>query len=86
MEPAGHGLPLNEYYKEGVIDFWTISNVSGWWTALVYHIDPKTERKILSLYRWRRRGGEWKNMGCVRIKNKDNLSKLTSALEGISLD
>ena len=79
-------IPIGDYYKEGVIDYWTITNVSGWWTALVLHADPKTERKVLSLYRWRRRDGQWKTMGCVRIKNKKALSTLLSVLQEVDLD
>lgn len=83
---SDNALPINEYYAKDVIDFWTISNVSGWWTALVYHVDPKTQKKILSLYRWRRIAGQWKTKGCVRVKNKASLDKLMKALKTIELE
>jgi len=81
-----HSLPISDYYSEGVIDFWTISNSGGWWTVAVYHVDPKTEKKQISLYRWQRRKGEWKNAGCVRINSKEKLLKLVSALDKVQLD
>lgn len=88
MEPRSFdaGLPINDYYKDGIIDYWTISNKGGWWTAVVYHIDPKTKKKQVSLYRWQRRNDMWKTTGCVRIKNKEKLSKLLSALAKIDFD
>jgi hypothetical protein len=78
-------IPINDYYKEGVIDFWTINNKGGWWTAIVLHKDPATDKRIVSIYRWQRRKGEWKNAGCVRLKGNDQLSSAIRILGEIDL-
>lgn len=66
----GKSFPVSDYYKDNILDAETVSRGGGWWTAVLLVKDPKTEKSIILLYQWQKKGDEWKTRKRFAFKKK----------------
>lgn len=64
------GFPISDYYKDNILDAETVSRGGSWWTAVLLVKDPKTEKPIILLYQWQKKGDEWKTRKRFSFKKK----------------
>lgn len=77
----GCNFPVDSFYKDCIIDAETLSNRNGWWTAVLLLNDPKTNKKIIALYKWQQVNGEWKKRSSWKIKNNKEFSSIFAIIQ-----
>ena len=66
----GNKFPVSDYYRENILDAYTISRGGNWWSALLVIADPKSGTPFLGLYRWQNSAGTWKTRNRFLIRKK----------------
>lgn len=77
----GLSFPVDKYYLDNIVEGTTISRAGGWWSAALVIEDPSSEKPFLGLYKWQKRGEEWKKTTSFKINSKKDLQKLRSILD-----
>ena len=77
----GVNFPIDSFYKGCIVDAETLSNKSGWWTAVLLLRDPKTNCKIIALYKWQQVDGAWKKRSSWKIKSNQEYLTLNSVIQ-----
>lgn len=77
----GQNFPVSEYYRKHIVDARTIARSGTWWNALLAINEPSSGRPFLALYKWQRRGGEWKKSTSYKINSHKDLAKIRTALD-----
>jgi hypothetical protein len=77
----GVNFPIDSYYKGCIIDAETLSNKSGWWTAVLLLKDPKSKAKFISLYKWQQVDGVWKKRTSWKFKSNQEFLVTFSAVQ-----
>lgn len=82
---VGTNFPISVYYKDSVVDAETLSNINGWWTAVLLLREPKGGNIFLALYKWQLVDGVWKKRMGWKFKNKSDFEKTLSVLGRFSI-
>ena len=77
----GLSFPVDEYYRDNIVEGTTISRAGGWWSAVLVIADPVSGKPFLCLYKWQKRGAEWKRSTSFKINSKRDLQKIRSILD-----
>lgn len=80
----GKNFPVTDYYKDNIMDAVTISRSGSWWSAVLLVKDPQTEKPIILLYQWQKKGGQWKTNKRFSFKKKKLLEDAIEAIKGFS--
>ena len=80
----GKNFPISEYLRPNIIDATTVSRKGGWWTAVLLIRDPKSQKPYLALYRWQKRGGDWKKSSSFKINSPEQLAKIMDSLTNLA--
>ena len=80
----GRNFPVTDYYKDNIMDAVTISRSGSWWSAVLLVKDPQTEKPIVLLYQWQKKGDEWKTRKRFAFKKKKVLEDVMEILNGFS--
>lgn len=79
--PEEFKFPVSDYYRDTIIDARTISRAGGWWTAVLVIEDPKNGKPFINLYRWQKRGDDWKTRKNFKVNSRKLLLALIGSLE-----
>jgi len=75
----GRDFPISDYYRDNIVDGYTLSRVGGWWSAILIIKDPKTEKNVLNLYQWQLTEGGWKVRKNYSFKKQKDLDAFLKA-------
>ena len=75
----GKDFPISEYYRDNIVDGFTLSRVAGWWSAILIIKDPKTEKHILNVYQWQLTEGGWKVRKNFSFKKQKDFEAFVAA-------
>jgi hypothetical protein len=79
----GQNFPISPYYRSEILRAVTINRTGNWWTALLAIRDPKSQKPFLAIYKWQKRGDEWKLHQKVHLNSKEDASKVRSAIDDL---
>ncbi len=80
----GADFPVSDYYRDHIIDAFTISRVGKWWTAVLVIEEPSNKKRFICLYRWEQKDGVWKTRKSFKInsiKDADKLIEIINTLK-----
>ena len=84
MVGFGKNFPINEYYKDNIIDGITINRTAKWWTAVLLINNPSNKKPFLAVYKWNNRGDIWKVHQKIHINSKTDAEKYISAISELN--
>tara|TARA_B100000287_G_scaffold340183_1_gene326544 strand:- start:164 stop:424 length:261 start_codon:yes stop_codon:yes gene_type:complete len=76
----GQNFPINDYYKNNIIDAVTIKRGGNWWSAILLIKDPKSDSMFLNFYKWQKSDDGWKTRQRFKIANKVEMNKVIEIL------
>ncbi len=77
----GKNFPVSDYYKDNIIDAETIARSGSWWSAILLVKDPQTEKPIVLMYQWQKKGDVWKTRKRFSFKKKEVLNKAIDIIQ-----
>ena len=77
--PIGQNFPIDDYYRENILDAFTISRKGKWWSAVLLIQDPQAKKPFIIYYKWNKRGYQWKKSSSFRCNSKKDVTKLLEA-------
>ncbi len=80
----GTNFPISEYYRDHIIDAYTLSRAGPWWTALLVIDDPRSGKPFIGLYRWQKSGGQWKTRYRFLIRKTSDLQTIADCLKNFA--
>lgn len=80
----GQNFPVNEYYRDHILDAETISRGGRWWTAVLLIRDPKTEQPFIALYRWESTKSGWKTRKKFFFRRIEQVKSIMHVVEKFS--
>src|SRR5438552_17914622 len=80
----GQNFPVSEYYRECIVDAFTINRTGTWWSAALLIRDPKTHREFVGLYKFQKRGGVWKVRQKIHVNSSSDATRLAEALSSFA--
>jgi len=77
----GKDFPISDYYRDNIVDGFTLSRVGSWWSAILIIKDPKTEKNILNVYQWQLTENGWKVRKTFSFKKRKDLDAFVAACQ-----
>ncbi len=75
-------LPINEYYKDSIIDSLTIKKTYKTWVAILILEDPRNSSIFVRIYEWKKdKNGAWKRRGVVTLNKAEEIKKSIEMME-----
>ena len=74
--------PVNEYFKDHVLNGTTVKRTAKSWVAVLLIADPRTEQPMVRVYEWKKnQAGDWKRNGVITLNKAGEIRETLSSLE-----
>jgi hypothetical protein len=80
----GKDFPISEYYRDNIVDGYTLSRIGVWWSAVLIIKDPKTEKNILNVYQWQYTENGWKLRKNFSFKKHKDFEAFVTACQELT--